>query len=63
MTYIKQVREYCENHKGTIIDVSKVKIVDDLVFSCNYKDFEHKNTHELCIGINYICTPLEKSGF
>ena len=25
MTYIKQVREYCENHKGTIIDVSKVK--------------------------------------
>ena len=38
------------------IDVSKVKIVDDLVFSCNYKDFEHKNTHELCIGVNYICT-------
>lgn len=25
MTYTKQVREYCENHKGTIIDVSKVK--------------------------------------
>ena len=38
------------------IDVSKVKIVDDLVFSCNYKNFEHKNTNELCIGVNYICT-------
>ena len=25
MTYTKQVREYCENHKGTLIDVSKVK--------------------------------------
>lgn len=38
------------------IDVSKVKIVDDLVFSCNYKEFEHKNISELCIAINYICT-------
>lgn len=38
------------------IDVSKVKIVDDLVFCCNYKDFEHKNINELCIAINYICT-------
>ncbi len=25
MTYTKHVREYCENHKGAIIDVSKVK--------------------------------------
>ncbi len=25
MTYTKKVREYCENHKGTIIDVSKDK--------------------------------------
>ncbi len=25
MTYTKQVREYCENHKGTLIDISKVK--------------------------------------
>jgi len=24
MTYTKQVCEYCENHKGTVIDVSKV---------------------------------------
>lgn len=38
------------------IDVSKVKIVDDLVFCCNYIDFEHKNINELCIAINYICT-------
>lgn len=38
------------------INVSKVKIVDDLVFCCNYKDFEHKNINELCIAINYICT-------
>ncbi len=25
MTYTKQVREYCETHKGTLIDISKVK--------------------------------------
>ncbi|MBO4693453.1 MAG: hypothetical protein J5659_03545 [Clostridia bacterium] len=28
MTYTKQVREYCETHKGTLIDVSKVKDED-----------------------------------
>ena len=25
MTYTKQVREYCETYKGTLIDISKVK--------------------------------------
>lgn len=25
MTYTKRVREYCKNHRGTLIDVSKVK--------------------------------------
>lgn len=25
MTYTKQVHEYCETHKGTLIDVSKMK--------------------------------------
>ena len=25
MTYTKRVSEYCENHRGTLIDVSKVK--------------------------------------
>ena len=30
MTYTKQVREYCENHKGTLIDVSKVKYMFDM---------------------------------
>lgn len=31
----KQVREYCENHKGIIIDVSKVK--DEEFFETPYK--------------------------
>lgn len=38
------------------IDVSKVKIVDDLVFCCNYKNFVHKKSDEVRIAINYICT-------
>ena len=35
MTYTQQVREYCETHKGTLIDISKVK--DEEFADIHYK--------------------------
>lgn len=43
--------------KNNNIDVSRIKIVNDLVFSCNYLSFNHSNNKEFIkIAINYICS-------